>query len=199
MGNLLQKMTFSPQQTAPTFPTHHDPRGSAMPVQSSPEQPARPTPVAVAPLPSRQRHLLRVPEAAWADCGFGLAFFFLAKNPSGKKRQPLFVYADSQELPTGSLQPPAPLCNDSLGDMGRGRRGGENRGEESVTELLPRSAICPSLSAAGGSSRAYANQPADENISQTLISETGEDQEGGWELWTHEERRETVLKTSAAT
>lgn len=155
MGNLLQKMTFSPQQTAPTLRflltmTHVDQR-----CQSSHHQNSLPGPLpwqwhrchhASATSSESQRQRGQIVVLGW------LLFFFWAKNPSGKKRQPLFVYADSQELPTGSLQPPAPLCNDSLGDMGRGRRGGENRGEESVTELLPRSAICPSLSAAGGSS-----------------------------------------------
>lgn len=85
-------------------------------------------------------------------CGDWFVFFLLFLSPSGKKLQPLFMYGDAQEVPNGSLQPPAPLSNDSLGDTGRERRGGENRGEESVTELLPRCAICPSLSTAGGSS-----------------------------------------------
>lgn len=82
----------------------------------------------------------------------GLSFFGGVLSPSGKKLQPLFVYSDAQEVANGSLQPPAPLSNDSLGDTGRERRGGENRGEESVTELLPHCAICPSLSTASGSS-----------------------------------------------
>lgn len=104
-----------------------------MPVQSPREQPARPAGVAAAPPASPQRHLLHTPRVRrrrWC----------VQKSSRGKNG--LSVHAESQEV----QQPPAPLCSDSLGDTGRERRGGGGTtGEESVTKLLPGSAICPSL------------------------------------------------------
>lgn len=78
-----------------------------MPVQSSPEQPARPTPVAVAPLPSRQRHPLQVPEAAWADCGFGLSFFFFfwLKILQGKGAGPSLCTLPLRNFPQAACSP----------------------------------------------------------------------------------------------
>lgn len=76
-----------------------------MPVQPSPEQPARPTPVAVAPLPSRHRHLLQVPEATWADCGFGLVFFFVLKILQGKGASPSLCTLTLRNFPQAACSP----------------------------------------------------------------------------------------------
>lgn len=109
-----------------------------MPVQSPGEQRARPAGVAAAPPASHQRHLLHTPRAR-RRC-----FWKILQGGGGK-----MASLCTPSLRKFSPQPPAPLCSALTAwetQAGREARwGGGTTGEESVTKLLPRSAICPSL------------------------------------------------------